>query len=47
MKNHLHIMFVIILGGLLYAAPVAAQTLKVATLAPEGSDWMIALRAAG
>ena len=47
MKNTLHCVFVIVLGGFLYNAPVAAQTLKVATLAPEGSDWMIALRTAG
>ena len=27
------------------AGPLAAQELKIATLAPEGSDWMVAMRA--
>jgi len=40
-------MLIIILGGLLCNGPVLAQTFKIATLAPEGSDWMVALRTAG
>jgi TRAP-type C4-dicarboxylate transport system substrate-binding protein len=36
----------ILLLGLALAAPVAAQTLKIATLAPDGSAWMRELRAA-
>lgn len=47
MKNTTHRLLAIILGGLLWTGSVAAQTLKVATLAPEGSDWMVALRTAG
>ncbi len=47
MKNTIQNMLTIILCGLLWTGSAAAQTLKVATLAPEGSDWMIALRAAG
>lgn len=40
-------MLLIILSGLASTVPAFAQTLKVATLAPEGSDWMLALRTAG
>lgn len=46
MKNTVQSLLAIILGGILYTAPAAAQTLKVATLAPEGSEWMMALRTA-
>ena len=46
MKNLLQSMLLVILGGLLWIGPAVAQTLKVATLAPEGSDWMLALRTA-
>jgi TRAP-type C4-dicarboxylate transport system substrate-binding protein len=46
MKNITHGVLVIILGGLLCNGSLLAQTLKVATLAPEGSDWMVALRTA-
>jgi TRAP-type C4-dicarboxylate transport system substrate-binding protein len=46
MKNTIQNMLVIILCGLLWGASAAAQTLKIATLAPEGSDWMVALRTA-
>jgi len=40
-----HVLLVI-LNGLLCCEPATAQTLKIATLAPEGSEWMIALRTA-
>ncbi len=36
----------IILVGLLCCESAMAQTLKIATLVPEGSEWMIALKAA-
>ena len=35
-----------VLGALLAAGPLAAQTLKIATVTPEGSGWMRDMRAA-
>jgi len=46
MRNVTRAIFLVVLGGLICIGPVVAQTLKVATLAPEGSDWMLALRTA-
>ena len=34
----------VILWGFLYALPAHAQTLKIATIAPEGSSWMNVMR---
>jgi TRAP-type C4-dicarboxylate transport system substrate-binding protein len=47
MKNIIQSILAIILGGLLCNGSASAQTFKIATLAPEGSDWMVALRTAG
>jgi len=35
----------VILWGLMWVVPLPAQTLKIATLAPEGSSWMSDMRA--
>jgi len=36
----------VLLSGLWLAAPAGAQTLKIASIAPEGSVWMVEMRAA-
>ncbi len=38
---------ILLLCGLLLALPAQAVTLKIATLAPDGTSWMKAMRAAG
>jgi len=46
MKFHGHNTLILIILGLLCYESATAQTLKIATLAPEGSEWMIALQTA-
>ena len=46
MKLHAYKTLMVILFGLLCYEPATAQTLKIATLVPEGSEWMIALKTA-
>lgn len=46
MRIPMYNVLLVILVGLLACEAGTAQTLKIATLAPEGSEWMIALKAA-
>ncbi|HET6593042.1 MAG TPA: hypothetical protein VFG48_09035, partial [Xanthomonadales bacterium] len=39
-----HLLVAATMALLFAAAPVGAQTLKIATIAPEGSSWMIDMR---
>jgi len=41
----LNFILIAILCSILYALPAGAQTLKIATIAPEGSSWMNEMRA--
>jgi len=47
MNLHAYKTSMVILVGLLCYESATAQTLKIATLVPEGSEWMIALKTAG
>ena len=44
MKRFVIVGFVVFSILLMHAAPVMAQTIKLATIAPEGSSWMIDMR---
>jgi TRAP-type C4-dicarboxylate transport system substrate-binding protein len=45
MTKSTHRFVVAVLAGVLWAGPVWAQTLKIATIAPEGASWMNDMRA--
>jgi len=45
MTKSTHLFVVAVLAGFFWAGPAWAQTLKIATIAPEGSSWMNDMRA--
>jgi len=45
MTKSTHLFVVAVLAGFFWAGPAWAQTLKIATIAPEGSSWMSDMRA--